>query len=133
MIVADTMLMAYLVIQTPFSDECQRLRQVEPDWVAPRYVEVELQNVLWQYLRRGDFTLEETLARYETAVSFVRRTSDVSAAAAIRLAHTHDCSPYDTRFAVLADQLGLQLVTYDSRLLDRIPVAVSPTTFLAGR
>ena len=57
MIVADTMLMAYLVIQTPFSDECQRLRQVEPDWVAPRYVEVELQNVLWQYLRRGDFTM----------------------------------------------------------------------------
>ena len=95
-------------------------------------MEVELQNVLWQYLRRGDFTVEEALARYETAVSFIHRVFDVSAEAAIRLAHAHDCSPYDTRFAVLANELGLPLVTYDSRLLERIPVAVSPTAFLAS-
>ena len=133
MIVADTMLMAYLVVQTPFSDECERLRLVDPDWVAPRYVEVELQNVLWQYLRRGDLTLEETLGRYETAVSFVRRVFDVSAETAIRLAHARDCSPDDTRFAALADELGLPLLTYDSRLLERLPVAMSPAAFLADR
>ncbi len=132
MIVADTMLMAYLVIQTPFSDECQRLRQVEPEWVAPRYVEVELQNVLWQYLRRGDFSLEEALLRYETAMAFVRRVFDVSVEAAMHLAHTYDCSPYDTRFAALAADLGVSLVTYDQRLLDRIPVAVSPSAFMTS-
>lgn len=56
---------------------------------------------------------------------------DVSAEAALRLAQTHDCSPYDTRFAALAYDLGLRLVTYD-RQLDRIPVAVSPSAFLAN-
>ena len=131
MIVADTMLMAYLVIESPFSEECHQLRQAEPEWVAPRYVEVELQSVLWQHLRRGDFTLEEALDRYETAMSFLGHLFEVVPEAALRLAQPYDCSPYDTRFVALANALGLELVTYDRRLLERIPTAISPTAFLA--
>ncbi len=130
MIVVDTMLPAYLVLRTPYSEECERLRRIEAEWVAPQFMEVELQSVLWQFIRRGTLSLDEAPVRYETAMAFVPRQIDVSAEATLRLAAKHDLSPYDARFAVLADEFGVNLVTYDKALLRKVPLAVLPADLL---
>jgi predicted nucleic acid-binding protein len=131
MIVVDTMILAHMVIASPWSEECHSLRLRESHWVAPEFVEVELQNVLWQYLRRGDLTVPEAAQRYDAGLSLLRCTMSVDAGRVLSVAYTLGCSAYDSRFAVLAEELACPLVTYDKQLLAKVPGSLMPER--AGR
>jgi len=50
-IVADTNLIAYLVMPSPYTEAAERLLVREPDWVAPTLWRSEFRNVLALYLR----------------------------------------------------------------------------------
>lgn len=59
MIVADTNLIAYLLIPGPFSADAERVQRRDPDWRAPWLWRSEFLNVLSLYLRTGKMTLVE--------------------------------------------------------------------------
>jgi predicted nucleic acid-binding protein len=129
-IVVDTMILAYSVLETRWTEECRRLRAAENRWIAPTYAEVELMNVMWLHMRRGDFPPHAALLLYRTARTFLKSLQSVEEGEAFRIAADDDCSVYDARFVALARQRGVPLITYDRRLLDTFRDAVTPPQFL---
>jgi predicted nucleic acid-binding protein len=79
--------------------------------------------VLWLAARQGVVSEAEALAR----LRFVRRLGIRSVPlsdllpGAVPLAWARDLAVYDAVFALLAIRRGLPLVTFDQRLLDRVP------------
>lgn len=131
MIVVDTNVVAYLVLDTPQSRVAQQTRDADPDWHIPYLWRSEFRNTVAKYMRSGDLTLRGAL----DAIKFAERTlfGKEYAADSVRvmeLVSTSSCSAYDCEFVDLAQRLGVPLVTADRRILREFPdVAVSPETF----
>ena len=132
MIVVDTMILAYMMVNSPFSADCHRLKEVQPDWCVPRYAEVELMNVIWQHLRRGDLDFEGAAARYRVGRAMAQAVLDVDDRDVLRIAYDLDCSVHDARFVSLARESGVPLVTYNKNLLAKAAEALVPGQLLPG-
>lgn len=132
MIVADTNLVSYLLINGVYSDEAIRIVEKDAHWVAPPLFYSEFRNVLTSYLRHRDMKLPESYAIMRQAeLLMVGKIIDVQSRAILRLVATSNCSAYDCEFVALAHQLGVPLVTYDKKILREFPeTAVSPPKFL---
>lgn len=61
MIVADTHLIAYLAMPSPYTEEAKRLLVRDPEWVAPVLWRSEFRNALALYLRKGLIRFEQAL------------------------------------------------------------------------
>ncbi|HEX2187365.1 MAG TPA: type II toxin-antitoxin system VapC family toxin [Longimicrobiaceae bacterium] len=133
MIVADTNLIAYLLIPSEHTAAAEEVRAKDDFWLAPPLWRSELRNVLALYVQHGKLALGDVLELAEAAEAMMRgREVDVDAAPVLRLAAASGCSAYDCEFVVLAQAAGVPLVTSDRRLLAAFPtVAVSPTDFAA--
>lgn len=106
----------------------QRYRDGDVDFVVPDIFWAELGNVLWKGARRGRWSrndAENTAADFEA-----RRFTTVSSLAllpeALKIAFAYDRSVYDSLYAALAVQTGVDLITADERLANalaaRLPV-----------
>lgn len=62
MIVADTNLIVYLVMPSPYTEAAERLLIRDPDWVVPFLWRSEFRNVLSLYLRKGLIRFDQALA-----------------------------------------------------------------------
>lgn len=133
MIVADTNLIAYLVLGGELSEDARAVFRKDPAWAAPLLWRSEFRNVLASYMRQGELDLGNALTLLEHAEALVRgREFTVPDRQVMELANSSSCSAYDCEFVALAIQLGLQLVTSDSRLLRAFPtIASSPRSFAA--
>lgn len=133
MIVADSNLIAYLLIQGDHTPAAQAVLRRDPVWAAPLLWRSEFRNVLALYLRQKHLTLADALQYAEEAESLLRGNEyQVESAAVLRLAEHSGCSAYDCEFVHLAQELGLPLVTSDGRVLRAFPaVAVSMVDFVA--
>ncbi|MBD0321093.1 MAG: type II toxin-antitoxin system VapC family toxin [Gemmatimonadetes bacterium] len=131
MIVADTNLIAYLLIPGPFSTDAERVRVRDPDWRAPWLWRSEFLNVLSLYLRTGTMTLAEAHAAWARARRLLAgREFSVRGAAVLDLAATSRCKAYDCEFVLGAQNAGVPLVTADAKVLAAFPgVAVSIQSF----
>lgn len=134
MIVVDTNVIAYLLIDGDHTAASRRAFGRDPDWCAPLLWRSELRNVLALYLRRGSMRLEQATALQESAEEilgareYVPRSREVLA-----LAATSGRSAYDCEFVVTAQQLGVPLVTSDRQLRHAFPtVTVSLESFGAS-
>jgi predicted nucleic acid-binding protein len=116
----------------PLTNESLRLFQRycdgEVDFIVPDIFWAELGNVLWKGARRRRWSrtdVENTAADFEA-----RRFTTVSSLAllpdALRIAFAYDRSLYDSLYAALAVQAGVDLITADERLANalaaRLPV-----------
>jgi len=119
-VVVDTNVLAYLVVEGERTGDAIALRQADPTWAAPRLWRSELANVLALYVRQGTMTLASAVRRYQAAAALVR---EVEVAVDQVLAATVEgpCSAYDAEFVVLARDLGVRLVTADKRLASAFP------------
>lgn len=133
MIVADTNLIAYLLIPSEHTAAAERVRARDPFWLAPPLWRSELCNVLALYEKNGKLDLDAVLELAETAEALMRgREVEVDAATVLRLAAASGCSAYDCEFVALAQGAGVPLVTADRKVLAAFPtVAVSPADFAA--
>ena len=137
MIVVDAMVLNYALIDHPdFSEEVERLREINAAWAAPPLWRSELRSTLLQYVRsedpdivRSDLTLDDAVAVMHSAESVPgARTMDVDSEAVLALADASGCSAHDGEYVALAEDLGVPLVTYDRRLQAAFPNrAVAPT------
>jgi len=57
-IVADTNLIAYLVIHSEFTSLAERVLALDGEWAAPLLWRSEFRNLLARYLRRGDISFD---------------------------------------------------------------------------
>jgi predicted nucleic acid-binding protein len=122
MIVVDTNVLAYLWLPGERTKAAERLLKKDPDWNAPILWRSEFRNVLAGCLRRGDVSLETALQIVEGVEGQMRgREFSVPSPQVLARVEESECSAYDCEFVVLADELGVSLVTSDARLLRSFP------------
>ena len=134
MIVADTNLIAYLLIQSPQTPDAQAVLQRDPSWAAPALWRSEFRNVLALYLRQGHLTPADALQYMQEAEILLEdREYDVPSAAVLQLAQQSGCTAYDCEFVHVAQELSVPLVTSDKRVLAAFTgLAVSLQDFAAA-
>jgi predicted nucleic acid-binding protein len=132
-IVADTNLLAYLLVKGQFTREAEAVYQRDPVWAAPLLWKSELRNVLALYVRRDAVKLSEAIAVMEEAERLMEgQEFEVISSRVLQLAAASRCAAYDCEFVALAQDLGVHLVTADRDLVAKFkPTAVSMRTFCA--
>jgi predicted nucleic acid-binding protein len=130
-IVADTNLIAYLLIRSEPTAAAEAVLRKDAEWTSPLLWRSEFRNVLSLYLRRGHLTLATALAYMQEAEGLLAgREYEVPSAPVLELAQESGCSAYDCEFVHLAQYLGVKLVTSDNRVLRAFPDhAISPQVF----
>ena len=73
MIVVDTNVVTYLVLNGDYSQSCGDLFSWDPEWSAPRLWRDEFSNVLATYERRGLLTRKEALLAFGDAEAILSR------------------------------------------------------------
>lgn len=131
MIVADTNLIAYLAMPSPYTETAERLLVREPEWVAPVLWRSEFRNVLALYLRKGLIRFEQALAiQAEMESLFQGKEYEVASLDVLSLVNQSECSAYDCEFVALAKGLGVKLVTMDRKLAVCFPETATLLTDL---
>jgi predicted nucleic acid-binding protein len=127
MIVVDTNVVAYLLLEGPQTERAEALLLHDPEWAAPPLWRSELRNVLSGYLRRGQLDRQQVLRLQGQAESLLEgREVPVDSADVFRLVEASDCSAYDCEFVAAALALQTRLITSDRQLLRAFPEVASP-------
>jgi predicted nucleic acid-binding protein len=122
MILVDTNVVAYLLIQGDSTAAAQELRTRDPDWRSEAFLMVEFTNVLASSVAAKRMTLPlagDFLAK--AAALFDGKLGRMPHGSVLAIAARYGVSAYDARFLALADQLGHRLVTEDTRLRAAAP------------
>jgi predicted nucleic acid-binding protein len=117
MLLVDTNIVAYLLIDGDFSEAAQRLRKSDSDWRSEASLMTEFTNVLAASIAVRRMTLplaEDFLSKANTLLE--NKLTRVADTAALAIAVRFRVSAYDARFLALADQIGIRLVTQDAKL-----------------
>ena len=131
MIVVDTNVLAYALIQGDRTALALQVGERDPQWVVPLLWRYEFLNVLTTFARHGVLELAQATRVWERAQRLLLAAErPVSMPAALRLAVEHQVSAYDAQYLALARQLRVRCVTEDRSLLGKFPgVAVSMADF----
>ena len=132
MIVADTNIISYFLLPTPFSDSVDALYKIDSHWVAPYLWKSEFRNVLALYLRKKLINFEKAIQLQDSAESIMNNNEfNVSSSQVLSLVEKSTCSSYDCEFVSLAQHLNAQLITQDKKILREFPsCAISISDFL---
>ena len=133
MIVIDTNVLAYLLIEGDRTAEAQALRLADPDWRSDPFLLVEFSNLLATQVKAQALSAAQAEALLETAAQQIAEWCEAPHAEVLALAIDHQISAYDARFIACARRLGAPLVTEDSRLRAATPgLSVSIAEAVAG-
>ena len=122
MLLVDTNIVAYLLIDGDYTAGAQQLRIRDSDWRSEAFLLVEFTNVLVSSIARKRMTLssaEDFLVK--AAALFEGKLGRIPHASVLAIAARYQVSAYDGRFLALANQLGSRLVTEDARLRAAAP------------
>ena len=122
MLLVDTNVVAYLLIEGDYTEAAQELHTRDSDWRSEAFLLVEFTNVLVSSIARKRMTLsmaEDFLAKVFSL--FDGKLGRIPHASVLAIATRHRVSAYDARFLSLADQLGSRLITEDARLRAAAP------------
>lgn len=132
MIVADTNLIAYLMIPGEQTQLARSVLRKDAVWVAPLLWRSELRSVLALYLRQQHLRLADALLYMNEAEMLLHGGEyQVESPGVLQLAERSGCSAYDCEFVHLAQELAVVLVTSDKKMLRVFPeTAVSLDNFI---
>jgi predicted nucleic acid-binding protein len=126
-IVVDTNIVAYLYLESEFTARAEAQLRSDPEWAAPLLWRSEFRNILAGAIRRETLSFEEACQISREAESLLANNEhEVGSQSVLELVRDSNCSAYDCEFAALADQLGVTLVTMDSKLLKAFPKLAKP-------
>lgn len=134
MIVADTNVIAYLLLPGDQTEAARGALARDAAWAAPLLWRSELRNVLRGYVHQRHLSLARACEIQALAEELMAgREFPVDSNDVLELAATSGQSAYDCEFVSLARALGVQLVTSDQEILAKFPAdAVSLRSFGAG-
>lgn len=122
MIVVDTNVLAYLLLQGPKTELAETLRRHDRQWAAPPLWRSEFRNVLTGYLRRDLLQCQQAVALMQEAETILSSHElIVITEQVLHLVSTSTCSSYDCEFVATAQQLGVPLITEDRAILAAFP------------
>jgi predicted nucleic acid-binding protein len=126
-IVVDANVLVPVWFRSERTPLCEALARKEPLWAAPRLWLSEFRNVVVEHVRRGRVSPETAEQIVEAAIALVgSRTFDVESSNVLRRAVSSGCTAYDCEYVVLAEELGVPLVTSDRKILRAFPrIAIS--------
>ncbi|MEK6752574.1 MAG: type II toxin-antitoxin system VapC family toxin [Chloroflexota bacterium] len=120
-----------LFIEEEFSDKVQRLfvklsEDPQAEIHVPDLFYIECANILLKYTRRFDRPLEDSLADIKDLGKLALKTTSTLELIedALQLASERNLTAYDACYAVLAQKLGLPLITADAPLAKAVDWAV---------
>lgn len=131
MIVADSNLIAYLLIPGDRSALADEILLKDSDWAVPLICRSEVRNILTLYMRQQHMSLAQAKRTMEKAETLWRNKEyAVPSDEVLALTHRHHVTAYDAEFVVLATQLGLPLITFDKFVRKAFPsIAIDPEEF----
>jgi predicted nucleic acid-binding protein len=131
LIVVDTNILVYSLIQGPATALARRVLDHDPVIRLPELWRHEFVNALATYSRSGGATAEEARQLWlEADRLFEPYTVPVDLSMALEFAVRHRITAYDAQFIALAEALGVRCVTEDRRLQKQLPrLAVSMEAF----
>jgi len=132
MIVADSNLIAYLLIPGDRNQVSEEVLRRDSHWAVPLLWRSEFRNILTLYMRHEGMVVEQakiTMSKAERLLG--DREYAVNSEAVLDFVQKTTLSAYDAEFVVLAEHFHTKVVTTDSKLLKEVPDrAVSPEGFL---
>lgn len=104
------------------SADAQRLQDPAHELHVPTFFDVEMGNILWKKLQRGELTRDETddIRNQLPGLPVTRHAAAPLMTAAFDIAVQTQRTVYDCLYLALAVQLGGQMVTADQRLSNAI-------------
>jgi predicted nucleic acid-binding protein len=121
-IVVDTNVIAYFWLPGAHTAAAEELWHEDAGWNAPLLWRSEFRKVLTGYVRRRRLALEAAQRIIAQAESQMQgREYAVPSEEVLRRATESSCSAYDCEYVVLAEELGVPLVTSDAKLLSAFP------------
>ena len=121
MIIVDTNVLAYLLIEGDQTASAQALFTKDPDWRSDRFVRIEFSNLVATYHRSKRLTPRAAASLLSEAERLVPTLVDLPHHRALTIAIQHGVSAHDARFLGAADSLGSKLVTEDVSLRRAAP------------
>jgi predicted nucleic acid-binding protein len=133
LIVADTNLIAYLLIEGERTEIARAVWAKDSRWMLPTLWRSEFLNVLTTTVRAGVLKLSDAQQIWQVALAtFNQSEIEPSGDDVLEAAAERNLSAYDAQFVVAADNLDVPLVTSDRRLLESCPdLAIAPERFTA--
>lgn len=120
-----------LFVEEEFSDKVERLfaklaDDPQTEIHVPDLFYIECANILLKYTRRFDRPLEDSLADIKDLSNLALQVTSTSELIedAIKLADQKSLTAYDACYAVLAQKLGLPLITADTPMANAIDWAI---------
>lgn len=133
MVVIDTNVLAYLLIEGDRTRDAQVLFARDPEWKSEAFILIEFSNILATYLHSGSLTRTQAQTLLTEAEKRVFQLVNLPHSSGLRLAEHYGVSAYDARFLGVAQILGKRLITEDGRLRTAAPaLTMSLTEALAG-
>ncbi|CAN5763334.1 hypothetical protein BH23THE1_BH23THE1_14740 [soil metagenome] len=131
MIVVDTNVIASMWVPNDMDEWVYKVLKKDDDWIAPLLWRSEFRNVLSIYLRKDILELPVVLQATEEAEQLMDANEfEVNSTQVMSLVADSSCSAYDCEFVALADDLNVQLVTFDKKIIREFPdVAINPKEF----
>lgn len=122
MILVDTNILAYLLLEGPQSTAATALLERDKDWHSESFILPELANVLVTTMRIRGLSLARALTAFADGRRVIERGLHTAADEdVLTLADRFGITAYDARFLALAQTLGARLVTEDAKLRKAVP------------
>jgi predicted nucleic acid-binding protein len=122
MIVVDTNVISYFAIPGEKSALADRLRAQDARWCVPGLWRSEFRNVVVGLVRRRTLALEAAQELVALTEAMLRDNEfAVESRPVLARAAASGCTAYDCEFVVLAEELGVPLVTSDRQVLLAFP------------
>jgi predicted nucleic acid-binding protein len=131
-VLVDTNILAYLLIEGDRTTAAQRLYARDPDWRSEEFILVELSNVIATHVRLQALAQEQGARLLAEAQALIPEPASVSHAKALEVANHYGISAYDARFVALAMQMRRVLVTEDTKLRAAVPDWTTSLAAAAG-
>lgn len=131
MIVVDTNIIAYLLIEGDRTSNCRKVLIQDPEWCVPFLWRSEFRSVLSHHMRHAGMSFKGAVSRVVEAEKLLDgREYSIASSTILSLTERYPVSAYDAEFICLADKLGAKLVTTDKSILKHFPdSATTPEDF----
>ena len=132
MIVVDASVLVELLGEGPPKAAVAAALNGDPEWAVPLGWRIEIANVLATRMRHGVLTLDVAVGSHALIAGIINgREHAVDPNRVLRACAASGCTAYDCEYVVLAENLGVPLVTSDTQVLAAFPgLAITPGSFV---